>query len=229
MMDNVPTRFRSRKFLVALLGQITGLAVLIVGPEHAETVEQVAQNAGALILMALTGLGYILAEGKVDSERAKKPDAEKQAAGIGLHNEATRSPLWALALLAPAALLLGGCNTIQAEPARLFVDSVGAEYLSYVETGLSPEQVQQIVDEPTEAAAAVAAPDFDATAIATRRTFVHDFRDYVHRAGEGSRLFPVLPAAAETQRPPEDAHAGQPLNESGADDERNHEPRGPDQ
>lgn len=64
-------KFKSRKFIIALVGQITALVVLF-WPEYESEILEVSANVGALILMALTGFGYIQGEAKVDAANASK-------------------------------------------------------------------------------------------------------------------------------------------------------------
>lgn len=61
-------KFKSRKFLLALISQIVGLIVLFY-PEHTNTIEAAATNVGALFLMTLTASGWIKAEGEIDASR----------------------------------------------------------------------------------------------------------------------------------------------------------------
>ena len=65
----MPDKLKSRKFWIAMIGQIVGIAVLCF-PEHATTIESAATNAAALLLMALTGMGYIKGEAMVDQSMA---------------------------------------------------------------------------------------------------------------------------------------------------------------
>lgn len=71
-------RLLSRKFILAAIGQITGLAVLIY-PDHAGPIEQAATHVGALLLMALSALGYISGESKIDAERVRGEKAKETA------------------------------------------------------------------------------------------------------------------------------------------------------
>lgn len=58
-------KLKSRKFWVAMAGEITGIITLIQG---ANAGEQAAAIAGAVILIATT-LGYLKAEGDIDKAR----------------------------------------------------------------------------------------------------------------------------------------------------------------
>ena len=62
------SKWTSRKFWTAIVGQIVGIIALIWG---ASTAEQVEAIVGAVILIAST-LGYLKAEGDIDKERTKK-------------------------------------------------------------------------------------------------------------------------------------------------------------
>ena len=62
------SKWTSRKFWTAIVGQIVGIIALIWG---ASTAEQVEAIVGAVILIAST-LGYLKAEGDIDKERVKK-------------------------------------------------------------------------------------------------------------------------------------------------------------
>lgn len=70
-------RLRSRKFLLALFGQVTGLALLLF-PEHAGEIEAAATNIGALTLMALTATGWIASEAYVDREGVAGDASDRQ-------------------------------------------------------------------------------------------------------------------------------------------------------
>lgn len=119
-------RFTSRKFILALIGQIVGILVLFF-PEHTDQITQAASNVGALLLMALSSMGFISAEGKADAAAAQgkaqseaiklqldyntQRDGSQQrkanSSGIGA---ASANLLW-LALALPL-LFVGGCNAM---------------------------------------------------------------------------------------------------------------------
>jgi len=61
------SKWTSRKFWTAIVGQIVGIIALIWG---ASTAGQVEAIAGAVIIIAST-LGYLKVEGDIDRERAK--------------------------------------------------------------------------------------------------------------------------------------------------------------
>ncbi len=61
-------KFKSRKFLLALLGQVTGLAVLFY-PQHTDAIANAITSFGALALMGLTATGWIKIEGQLDLNR----------------------------------------------------------------------------------------------------------------------------------------------------------------
>jgi hypothetical protein len=64
----MPSRFASRKFILALVGQIVGLLVLFF-PEHATPITEAGTHIGALLLMALSGYGFIQGEARIDAAR----------------------------------------------------------------------------------------------------------------------------------------------------------------
>ena len=64
-------KFKSRKFLMAVFAQVTGLVVLFY-PEHQSEIESTATNVSALLLIALSATGWIVAEGMVDASREGK-------------------------------------------------------------------------------------------------------------------------------------------------------------
>ena len=62
------SKWTSRKFWTAIVGQMVGIIALVWGASAAEQVEAIV---GAVILIAST-LGYLKAEGDIDKERTKK-------------------------------------------------------------------------------------------------------------------------------------------------------------
>lgn len=62
----MPERLRSRKFWVTLISQVTALLVLFL-PDHESIITEASTNIGALLLLALTSMGYVTAQGKVDA------------------------------------------------------------------------------------------------------------------------------------------------------------------
>lgn len=63
-------RFTSRKFIIALIAQIAGLVALI-WPGHSEGIGAAADAIAAMLVMLLSGLGYITAEASIDRARAR--------------------------------------------------------------------------------------------------------------------------------------------------------------
>ncbi len=63
-------RFTSRKFIVAAVAQLAGLAMLI-WPAQAEGIAAAADSIAALLVIALSALGYLGAEASVDRARAR--------------------------------------------------------------------------------------------------------------------------------------------------------------
>lgn len=66
-------RWTSRKFLLSLSVQITAVAVLL-WPEHESAIVEVGRSATALIVMLLSGLGYVSAEASLDRRGAGSSD-----------------------------------------------------------------------------------------------------------------------------------------------------------
>jgi hypothetical protein len=66
-------RFASRKFIVALIAQLAGVAVLI-WPTQAQGIVEAADAITALIVVVLSALGYLSAEASVDRARASAHD-----------------------------------------------------------------------------------------------------------------------------------------------------------
>ncbi len=64
-------KLTSRKFLLTLIAQIVGIFVLLY-PEHESAIVEAATSASALLLQALTIMGYVKAESQVDSARASR-------------------------------------------------------------------------------------------------------------------------------------------------------------
>lgn len=67
-------RWKSRKFLTTLATQVAAIAVLI-WPDSADTITAGVESVTALIVMALTTLGYVTAEASVDRDRASSKTA----------------------------------------------------------------------------------------------------------------------------------------------------------
>jgi len=63
-------RWTSRKFLVSLAAQVTAIAVLL-WPEHESAIVEASRSVTALVVLALSALGYLAAEGSVDRARAE--------------------------------------------------------------------------------------------------------------------------------------------------------------
>jgi len=67
-----PSKLKSRKFWVAILGQVVGIVALIWGASVAEQVETIA---GAVIIIVST-LGYLKAEKDADVARIKREERQ---------------------------------------------------------------------------------------------------------------------------------------------------------
>lgn len=65
-------RWTSRKFLLSLSVQISAIAVLM-WPEHESAIVDSGRSITALIVMLLSGLGYVSAEASID----RQPDSTK--------------------------------------------------------------------------------------------------------------------------------------------------------
>lgn len=64
-------RWTSRKFLTSLIAQLAAIAVLL-WPEHESTIVEGSTSLAALLVLALTTLGYVKEEGAIDRERAQQ-------------------------------------------------------------------------------------------------------------------------------------------------------------
>lgn len=69
-MNDIIRKLTSRKFLLALVGVVSGLA-LAFGVEGSEIVE-VVSTVGGIITAAASAITYINAEAKVDAAAVKK-------------------------------------------------------------------------------------------------------------------------------------------------------------
>lgn len=58
-------RWTSRKFLLSLSVQATAIAVLL-WPEHESAIVEAGRSITALVVLLLSGLGYVTAEASVD-------------------------------------------------------------------------------------------------------------------------------------------------------------------
>lgn len=64
-------KFTSRKFLVALAAQIGAIVALFHTPETGDAVSDAIVKIGGLIALVLSGIGYAMAEAKVDAQTIK--------------------------------------------------------------------------------------------------------------------------------------------------------------
>ena len=69
-MSNIIRKLTSRKFLLAVIGMVSGLA-LAFGVESSEIVE-IVSTVGGIVTAAGTAIAYINAEAKVDAAAAKE-------------------------------------------------------------------------------------------------------------------------------------------------------------
>jgi len=74
-------RWTSRKFLLSLSVQATAVAVLL-WPEHESAIVEVGRSATALVVMLLSGLGYVTAEASLD-RRGPAPSNESPSETSG--------------------------------------------------------------------------------------------------------------------------------------------------
>lgn len=105
-------RLKSRKFILALAGSITGVLVLFF-PGQAGGIESAMQSVAGAVIAIGSIFGYIRAEGQVDAERAKRGDSPNQANG--------NPPALALAgvLVLIGATMLAGCTQAQEDRGTL--------------------------------------------------------------------------------------------------------------
>jgi len=64
----MPSRWRSRKFLVTLVAQVTAVVTLL-WPQHESAIAEVGAAVSALLVMGMSAVGYVLTEGSIDRER----------------------------------------------------------------------------------------------------------------------------------------------------------------
>ncbi len=148
-------KFKSRKFWLAVVGQVTGLLVLFF-PEHATAIEAAVTNAAALLLMALTAAGYIRAEADVDRQIVQTSERMQEAKL--LHEQWTRGhqgaksgpikPLTLTAGLLLAVVVAGGGGCAATPEARWYeqraaLNSANRVFLANRHQ-LSDEQVIQV-------------------------------------------------------------------------------------
>lgn len=118
MPPSLKQRLTSRKFLVTLIAQIVGIAVLVF-PEEQERIVQASTNVAALLLMLGTGMGYIRGESEIDAARVNGQALSGQLSTIGgepVENASTlpgRSALGAILLALCLGVAMPGCATLQ--------------------------------------------------------------------------------------------------------------------
>ena len=64
-------RWTSRKFLVAFTAQLAAIGVLI-WPQHGDAITNAMQSITALVIIALTSMGYVAAEANHTPDRKLK-------------------------------------------------------------------------------------------------------------------------------------------------------------
>ena len=71
------TRWTSRKFLLSVSVQATAIAVLL-WPQHESAIVEAGRSITALVVLLLSGLGYVSAEASIDrSGQASDQDPAK--------------------------------------------------------------------------------------------------------------------------------------------------------
>ena len=73
-MNSLLRKLTSRKFLLAVIGTVSGLA-LALGVEGSE-IERIVGTVGGIVTMAGSIVAYINGEAKVDAEAVKKGDGD---------------------------------------------------------------------------------------------------------------------------------------------------------
>ena len=73
------SRWRSRKFLLSVVAQLSALLVLF-WPEHESLIVEACRSAGGLLILLLSTLSYVQAEASIDRLHAATAD-EEQANG----------------------------------------------------------------------------------------------------------------------------------------------------
>lgn len=64
-------RFTSRKFLTTFVAQLAALAVLLF-PQHESAIVEGSTSVAALLVLALSALGYVREEASLDRQHAKR-------------------------------------------------------------------------------------------------------------------------------------------------------------
>ena len=158
----MPERLKSRKLWIALIAQVTSLIVLFV-PEHTDTITEASANVGALLLMALTGFGYIRSQGKVDEaekmgKHAKQIEDAQIVAGkynhiptnIGVAAEPAKKRkkrrTTRAGVLILAMLLFIGCSTVPSDRWQQQRTALTTANILFVtlKSELDPEDVRTI-------------------------------------------------------------------------------------
>lgn len=180
----MPNKFKSRKFWLAILGQITGIAALCF-PDHATGIEAAMTNVGALLLMALTAMGFIAGESAIDraavqsesQERVNKGFQDVKRArqegfeegfdkGRKADTDTPTGTTTSAAILLCITLFLGGCVTgVPVRPTKTYTDTIGKKWIQYVE---ADDQLTEVEKE-------------------THKTFHRDFKALVDDIHQGTR------------------------------------------
>ena len=71
-------RWTSRKFLISIFVQATAVAVLL-WPEHESAIVEASRSVTALVVLLLSGLGYVSAEASIDRQPRETPPANATA------------------------------------------------------------------------------------------------------------------------------------------------------
>ena len=70
----MPRRWTSRKFLTSLAAQLTAIVVLM-WPQHESAIVEASESVVALLVLALSTLGYVRSEASIDRQRQAERSA----------------------------------------------------------------------------------------------------------------------------------------------------------
>ena len=66
------SKWKSRKFLLAVSAQLTALLVLL-WPTHESAIIEASRSLTSLVVVVLTAFGYMHAEASIDRQRGQDP------------------------------------------------------------------------------------------------------------------------------------------------------------
>ncbi|MCC7147146.1 MAG: hypothetical protein IT443_11930 [Phycisphaeraceae bacterium] len=149
-------KLTSRKFLLTLVSQITGILILMY-PGHEDQITQVAANASGLLLVLLSTLGFIKYESSIDAARATSEGNSSTPETSSSSAAKVAKPFGALLLAATVAVTLGCAATPlqKTYQARESYSAVMRVLVAYAEAGKMDYRTAQQI-EVARAAAAVA-------------------------------------------------------------------------